>query len=390
MRNSRRQFAIDQEDPPGTAVASFSAADVLIRMRDDTSLNFDLEQIETEEVQAGSEHRPNLTGKKKMGLDLSFLLRGPGSLTTVPAVDRLFKAGMMVREDVKSIPIGAIAGGPLQDGETITGGASGATGKVFRDTADGASVLNYVVIAGVMDGSEEVTGTDSGATATMSGSPTDNGKKYFLADNDFDGTGIHHATVLYLLDGAAWEKRGALGELTFEFLNGNPCIVRQSYQGAFSDDTDAALFAGVTYPEQAVSPPRFLNAELYFGAQKPTDILDLTLNFPLGLFDREDANDAAADGLRFVDYNRGPPTIRIAPAFVKKATFAYFQNLFDGTTFAMRWRLGSTEGSIWDFFADEAQFVTAGIESREDLATIPLDIRCNGTPTKPEVVIWQR
>jgi len=388
MRPNRRQLATKTETTPGTAIA-VAAADVLVRIRQDSAPSPEVDRIETEEVQATSSKRPPLIGTRRLPFNCSYLLRGPGSVSTAPAVKPLFEAGMLLQETVKKISIGAITGGPLKDGETITGGTSGGTGKVFRDTATGVTTLRYIPISGTLVSGETLTGGTSGATCSTSSTPSDDGKRYRLTDSSFSGgDSLHHVTGKYFLDGYAWTGRGCLGELSLDFKNGNPVVGRQAFQGGLEAVGDAALLVVPTYPEESIAAPRFNNAGLFLGSYAPTDLVEMTLQLPLGLFLREDANDDSADGILFADYNRGVPTITFEPAMVKAATFDYFTTLFNGTKFAMKWHAGTIAGSIWDFFADECQLHSGGASSREDLATIPIEIGLYGTDNN-ELFIWQ-
>lgn len=388
MRINKREFAFKQEVTPGTAEA-LTSAEVLIRIEDSSTVEPDIEVIETNEVQASSSRRPNLTGRKILGIPINYILRGPNSLANAPAANRLFECAMLLATALKRVPIGAITTGPFQDGESFTAAPSAATGRVFRSTANGATELKYFVLTGIVADNDVLTGAVSGATVTVSDPPTDYGRVYRFVDSDFGALDTrHHITAQYLLDGYQWTARGVLGDMTMNFRNGHPCRISQRLIGAFESHSDLALYGVSTYPEQSVAAPRFLGAELYLGSYKPTDIVEFSLELQTGAEAREDANSSSADGVLYADYQRAAPVARFDPAFVKAATKDWFGDLVAGSTFAMRWKLGSAAGMIWEFFADQAQLNTVGVGARGNLATAPLEIRLCGT-NNDELFIWQ-
>lgn len=388
MRINKREFAVEKETTPGTAETLVSG-DVAVRIRSGDTIEPDFESIDTQEVQGTSSKRPYLIGRRIQGFRVSYLMRGPGDLVTPPAIQDMLEASMLLGTALKKISIGTISSGPFQDGETITGGTSSAEGVVFRDTSDGASELKYYVTSGAFQDAETITGSTSGASATSSSDPADNGRVFRLTDSTFGGSDSkHHVTAGLYQDGFQWTARGALANLSMAFRNGHPCIVTQDYTGALASTGDAGLFGVTAYPEESVAAPRFLNASLKLGAYSPIDVVDFSLEFPINPEAREDANDSSADGVLYADYERDHPRIRFDPGMVTAATYDYFSNMFAGSTFAMEWQLGSTAGSIWTFYADEAQFAELGAGARRNIATVPLEVILCGV-NNDEIFIWQ-
>lgn len=390
MRPNKRQVAIKREATAGV-YATPAEADVLVKIREDTTINPGSEQIDTEEVQGSSSKSPHLIGRKEFGLDMSYLLRGAADMDTDPVAAILLGMAMWRIRAVKTIAIGAITG-TFVDGEVVTSDGGGfPTGEVFRDQSGTPSTFRYVPLTGTIGNGETLTGGTSGATVSTSGTPVDDGRQLTLVDSDF-ATNAHLCSIDYMLDGWMLSGRGCLSDLTFEFRNGYPCIVRQSVLGAYQAHSDKALYALASgYPEQAIAAPRFLKVNLKLGVYSPTDLTEFSLNFPQGIFLREDANDANSDaGVKHADYNRDAPVITFAPAMVKKATYDYLQTLFDGTIFPISWRLGDVSGGpLWTFYGDSVQLQSAGISSREDLATIPLEMRLSGQNNRDLVIHYQ-
>ena len=386
------QLAFKQETTPGTAIA-VAAADVLVRIREGDSPNFEVDPVETQEVQAYSSSRPVRPGKRLFRGSASWVLR-PGSApdTVAPSCGPLLVNGLLKQEQLKQIAIGSITNPPYRDGDEIEGVTSGAKGIVFRDHSVGP--LKYYATTGTMISGEVIRKTGGGSVpqATSSGSPTNKGFLYHLVDSDFTGgsDSKHHGTVRMIrgsgANGYFVEGRGVLGELAFEFKNNEHAIARASMVGPISAFGDVATFDLASYPDDGIVEPRFVAASLTLGGYAPTDLVDLNLSIPLNLEVREDANDTSDNGLRFCDYDRrgNPPLLTIEPAMVSAATYDFFTKYKDGTTFAATWKLGSN----FEFFADECQIVSAGFGSSRNLATVPLKLRLCGKKNN-ELYLWQ-
>jgi len=386
VRTRNRQLAVKTETTPGS-IETLTSADVVCLIREGDAIEPDLERYETGEVQPYSSQRPGLVGRRMLGLAVSYILRGSAALATPTTVHPLLTAAMLTKSTVKSIAIGTITGGPFVDGETITGGTSAATGRVFR--ACSATPLRYIVLTGTFVTSEVITGGTSTAHATSSAGPTDGGFAYEPADSTFSGAASkHHVSARLFEDGFFWEGRGMLSNLILNFRNGHPVQVSQRLVGSFNAKGDANPFTLTTYPEQAVTPPRFLNTSLKFGAYSPTDIVEMTMTVETNPEAREDANSTAGDGVLYADYLKAYPVLRVEPAMVTAATYDYFGTLIAGTTFAVTWKLTGSAGSNWDFFADEAQLISVGAGDRRGLAVAPIEIGLFGIRNN-EFAIWQ-
>lgn len=386
MRTRKRQFAVAQEATPGT-VETFASTDVLVRIRDGDTIEPDYERFETEEVQGYSSHRPGLIGRRVLNFGVSYFLRGSTAAATAAAVSPMLEAAMLLESAVKSIAVGTITGGPYQNGETVTGAPSTATGRVFRNTS--TTPLRYVPLTGTMASGDTITGAVSGASSTASAGPVDAGFLFEPTDSSFGGSETkHHVSAKLLQDGFHWTARGCLADLTMNFRNGHPCIVNQRFTGAYSSHGDQALYSISAYPEETVAPPRFLNVGLKLGAYSPTDVIEFTFEVPTNPEAREDANNSSGDGVLYADYQKDIPRIRFEPAMVLAATKDFFDDLADGTTFAMEWVLTGTTGNTWTFYADEAQLISVGAGDRRNLAVAPIEIGLFGSMNN-EFVIWQ-
>ena len=314
-------------------------------------------------------------------------MSGPASQTTKPANSPMLRSAMLEELQIKNLSIGAITGGPFTHGETITGGTSSATAKVFRDTANGAAVIKFHTVTGTFQSAETITGGTSGATATTSSTAADNGWMYRTTDSEFDGVDTdHHVTCGFNQDGQRIVSRGSLANLQMEFQVGRAAIVTQRFVGAKASHGDVALALPSSYPEESNAAPRFVASTLTLGGYTPNSIQSLSLNIETNPGLREDSQEA--DGIKFTDYEKIAPIISLDPAQDDYATWDVLASLAGGTTFAVGWKCGGTPGLIWEFFADEVQYTSVDQGSERTHAKTPIELRCNGTSTRSDIYIW--
>ena len=380
------QLAAKKESVPGTAEVPTSA-EILVRLREGSSPDIAVDFTETQEIQESSSNRPSMSGPARFGANVSWILR-PSIVpaTTPPSCGLLLEMGLLKQEAVKQQPIGTVTGGPFRDGELLTGTTSAKIGRVFRPTSSTPIKFTDVTGASGYTNGETITGGTSGATAAISsGTVTYRGYKYQLTDSDFVGASDskHHATVEFLRGGYQWIGRGCLGEIGMEFKNLLPTVIKSAIKGILQSTSDKAMYNLASYPGDGISEPRFVNASLAIASYSPTDLVEMNLAIPIGLELREDAN--ATTGVRFVDYDRrgSPPILTFEPAMMSKATYDLFASLTGGTTFAVTWMLGTA----FQFFADECQLVSVGIGSRRSLATAPIQVRLCGR-TNNDFQMW--
>lgn len=390
-KDSIAEFAIKEEATPGT-VESMTSSEVVVPLRNGYVTTPEINQIDLEELRSVSSHSVDVPGRAAISFAISHILRGPGDLVTAPAVAPLVKAAMFTGSAAKTIAIGAITSGPYVAGETITGGTSSATGLVLQRTLTGAASLPYLPLTGTMQSGEVLTGGTSSATSTTSAGPIDGGYAFRPADSDFTSAGHVSSCILYR-DGFAWTGRGCLADMTMEFSNNGPCVISQTFQGAFDSHSDTALFGVSAFPESTVVVPKFSNVDLTFDDFKPTDISTVTVNWPTGVLPIEDANDAAADGVLHSDYDRKatPPTITLSVAQIALATFDYFTKLKASTTVAFEMTHGATgsAGTKHTLSAPKAQFQSiTSARNEPDRATFDVTLKLTGSNNE-EFLWWQ-
>ena len=382
------EFAVELEATPGTA-ETIVVGDVLVKIRDGYTITPDQELIDLDEVSSVSTQPAAVIGRRGVTFAVDYVLRGPGDLTTDPAVSDLWLSALFTGAQASTIAIGAIAGGPYFAGETITGTTSAGTGLVLQRTADSALTIPYLPLTGALVTTETLTGSESAATSTSSAGPIDGGYAFRPADWQ-TGTG-HHVTCKAFRDGYQWTGRGCLSDLSFAMNNGGPCIVTQNFLGALTAQGDAALFGVTTFPESTVVVPKFLNATIVFGTFSPNGIVDVNINWPTNPTFVEDANDPAGDGIVFTDYNRDIPTVSLEVDQELAATYDFFGNMQAGTlqNFELTHGAGGAAGSRWTFSCDKAQFRSIGVGNRDpQRATFIIELGLTGSNNE-ELLIWQ-
>jgi hypothetical protein len=381
------EFAVEQEAVPGTA-ETIVQADVLVKLREGYTVTPDHEVIDLLELKSVSSRTAAVIGRKTVTFAVTYIMRGPGDLTTDPAIKDLMEAALFDGEEaLKEGVLAAITGGPYVAGEVITGTTSAATGLVLQETATGASDIPYIALSGTFQDAETITGGTSGATCTSSGTPAAAG--YAFRPADWDTGAGYHATCKLIRHGFQWTGRGCLTDWSITCENGGPGIVTQNFVGALTSQGTQAVFGVTDFPEESVTVPRFLDASIAIGSYSPTGIQSVTINWPTNPTIVEDANDSAADGVLYADYRRDLPTITLDVDQVATATKDYFAELQAATTQRFEMTLGSAAGAIWTYSAPNAQLRSIGASERDpSRATFSVEFGCTGDNNE-ELLIWQ-
>jgi|TARA_Y100000034_G_scaffold37602_3_gene46232 hypothetical protein len=171
-----QQIAFAQEAVFGTE-ETLDAADVGLRC-------FGIGKEEEMDMEDDEEQSLTLSdtgansGALSRGINFGSYLAGPadGLITSDPNWYLLMRAGGWRVKALKQITIGAVTGGPYLHGESISQAVTGATAKVFKDTANGTTTLLVYDVTGSTDNSNVWTGADSAATATPSTTDSNYGR----------------------------------------------------------------------------------------------------------------------------------------------------------------------------------------------------------------------
>jgi hypothetical protein len=228
---------------------------------------------------------PAVTGKQAGNLSFMTELKGSGGLTTVPSWDPLVRMCGFQRSAVKSIAIGAVAGGPFYHGERITA-AGGKEGIVVGDCS--ATPLKYIVIGSDFANTDVITGAVSGASATASGAPSAN---QGYAWRPLSITRPPSGSLERYLDDTVEGVYGSRGTLKVTAKVGEPFMMDMDFRGVYDPLTDVATLE----PDyETTVPPAVLDAALYLGTFAPV-ATTFTIDMGNSLADRDSLN--AAKGI---------------------------------------------------------------------------------------------
>jgi len=379
MDATKVQVAAVTEGTPGEA-ESVTAADVLVRPLDSTTFDAEFEQIDSPRLKSNQSPRPVSISQRLGSIGLAYELAGAGNLTDVPDFSPLLLSAMLSRSAVSLLGLNTVTGGPFLASETITQAVSGATGFVCRQYDNPSTgQISIVVTSGTFNNSDIVTGSVSGATAAATALVIAGGHLFRPDDTDILTTG-HSTTFQFLNDGAAWLLNGGLSSLSMAFRACQPCEVTQEIQGPIADPTSDALYTGVTFPEEegvGAIPKLSNDAGVVIGTYSPTDLEEVTWNFPITLTPRVDINGTWPGCVRLMGFARDVPTIAIQPALVPPSVFDFFGSLTAETLYYFEATLGSVAGKRHTVIVPKAQIVEAGWTSKDpNLSTTPLVLRC--------------
>ena len=230
---------------------------------------------------------------------------------------------------VEELTIGAVSGATrFIHGETVTA-ATGETGVVIGDTWNGTTTLYVEDTAGSGFSAGTITGSTSGASATISTGAALNPHVYRLLSNP--------DTPITLTGGKYFDGNRPFWEFMFRGVLYNA--------GASSYHvTDTSFPTGVTYTDRTA--PAFLGVGMTLN--DGTNTLTPTFNrceLDLGNDPvlQEDSNDS--DGYDVARITSRAPRLRINPREVLESDYTFLDNLIRGITCRATITIGSTAGN---------------------------------------------
>lgn len=260
----QRQVAAKVETTEGTAI-SLAAADANCLVYDPTVVD-DVPMFKRNPARASLSPLIDIPGLRTRKISFKCEIKGSGAIGTAPSYGKLLKACGMAEFAVSKLTIGTITSGPFQDGETVTGGTSAATGIVIKQTATGVTTLLIRSISGTFSvGSETITGSRSGATASESGGATAT-QGFAYVTNSVD-TNVPSLTIGSYEDGKRKLASGCRGNVKINLKDGEPGFLTFDFMGVLSATADVALLTGITY--ESTVPEPYLSAGLVDGSFSP-------------------------------------------------------------------------------------------------------------------------
>ena len=378
MLTRKRQLAVKEEVAEGSA-ETLSASDAGIQVKYYPKANYDPEMYQRDIVRSSLTKLGKLTGKRSAGLEFSLELKGSGAVDTEPEWAEIIKACGFDINDLEKITVGAITSGPFEHGETITGGTSGAQGRVVIETSTGTATLFYVAVSGTFEDSETITGSTSGASATSGSAPSNAGHELKPTSDS-----VPSVTMGLYEDGVRKLLKGCRGTVKFNFKIGEPVSADFSFMGVEAGVSDVSLLSGLSFNQTV--PPVLLNATMLCD--------DISLN--VGEVEIDIANTLAAKDK--ISDSKGILSYMITgrdsqgsfnPEMVSVATHDFFGKWFNNTTIAMDLEYGETEGNKFRFYMPSIEYnkIDDGDRDGIQLAQVGFDITGSIDPGDDEIAI---
>ena len=367
MLSRRRQLAVKIEAEEGVAEA-VSADDAKLLVYDPKA-GFDVEMFERNPARRSFSPLGKIPGKRPANLSYRLELRGSGSINTLPEWAKVFAASGLEANDLKSMGIGAVTGGPFLHTELITGGTSAATGLVVIKTPNGSPVIYFVPVTGIFQSAETITGSVSVATSVVSSASVHAG---FIMHPVSDE--IPSVTQGLYEDGMRKLVKGSRGKAKLNFKSGEPVMADFEFQGVEAGVTDEPMLESIAH--ETAKPPVFLNALFSVdGFSARIEAMDLDLANTL--VSRDDVNDARGI-LSFTITGRNYQG-SFNPEMVKAIEHDFHSKMFSGSEMAVDFTVGSVAGNRFRFYIPRAQYVKVEDEERDGLQLAKCSFSLNGS-----------
>lgn len=367
-----RQLAAKIESVEGTA-ETLAAADAKLLVYD-PKISYDPEVFDRAPLRTHFSKVGKIFGKKAAKLSFRLEMRGSGTATTEPQWAKLLKACGFAFSNLYSINIGAITTGPFLHGETITGGTSGATGRVVIKTATGVSFIYFVAIGtATFQSGEVITGGTSGATATTSSTPSAVGKiaepiTESIPSLTFGSYEGESSGIRKLL-------KGSRGTVKFDLAKpGDPGMMDFEFMAVEAGIIDSSLLSGIVH--ETTKPPSFLSAAFSID-NVSARISKIDIDMACALGPRDDVNEAK--GIFSYLVNDRNPVGSFDPEMVLVATHDFHSKWYAGTEMILDFTLGSAAGNKIRFYAPKVQYTKVDDEERDGIKVAQCSFDLNGT-----------
>lgn len=346
MLTRKRQIASKVESNEGVA-ESLAAADAKLLCYD-PKVEFEPERFTRNPSMKSLSKMGKVNGKVPGMFSFGLLMRGSGTATTDAEWIKHLRASGFSVNVLYTIDIGAVTSGPFTHGETITGGNSGATGRVIKQTANGASAIYFVAVgSSTFESAETITGGTSGATATTGSTPSVAGRVYLPTSTQ---SLVPSLTVGGYFDGIRKLLVGCRGNVVFNCRVGEPVRMDFSGMGAKSAVADISMLSA-TY--ETTKPPALLSAALTIG-EYSAKVREITLDMQNQLAPDDDAN--AAVGVNFFEVADRDPVGSFNPKMVLVADNDFYTHWFSDTEKILEFTIGATTGNKYQIYCPKVQY----------------------------------
>jgi hypothetical protein len=385
-----RQIAAAVESSEGSQVSagSITAAD-LIQVLDPT-VQVTPNTFPRELARRGFGTVPNFystgTATLTFGVELTGSTDNASSWTAVPKWSKLLNACGLGTTELGYLGLsGSITGGPIQDGETLT---AGATAVAYGYTYNGATIAYVVKAASALTAGSGSGGTSS-ASFTVAGTGPQLGNVLSgygwrpLTEDASNATLTFH----FRIDGQRYQIYGARGNVAIQFETHNRVTLQFTFQGIFDElDASANLSELGATAFKAMPPAAFLNASSTLTPRgtdgtEGTAISGGDLCWSTGTLDlgntvtvRPCAN--GVNGYLAAVISERRPTFTINPDDPGVAAYPYIQKLMEGSRARFRCSWGATAGNRWIVQIPHLQAQSSSMGERDNRANHTLTFDC--------------
>lgn len=373
----KRYMAAKTEATEGT-VETLTSTEAVFQLYEQTA-DFEVQMFQRNPQKPSLSKLVSVVGTKASRFRFRQELRGSGSISTAPSWGVLLKACGFDQSAINSVTTtGAGITNTINHGATITGGTSGATGRVIgRYTGSGAKTIYYKVLTSNFSSGEALTSNDSPAgSCTMSGALTANvGFEWKPNSGPTAGVGGETITIgLYEEDSPSGSNtlrklmRGARGTARIMHKVGEPVFIEFEFLGVHSSIADTTK---LTQTIETTIPAAYLASAAVLGSFSPI-FSSLDIDVGNQLSPRLSANDASGIlSVRITDRN---PTGSMDPEGALVANKDWFGDWFAPNTSYFEETIGTAAGNKFKVYAPAFQIESISDGNREDLSLAQLSI----------------
>jgi len=296
-----------------------------------------------------------------------------------PTTDLEFKqhlqACALTIVDCKGVGLGTVNNGPFTRGETVSDESANSARCVW-DAANGDTWLYHEPIVGALSNGETLTGGTSGATATADMATSSRGFLVQPISNNQDTESLHLKQ-----DGFGYSAAGCMGNLTATYENSKAGYFDFSFQGPKNDSGDVSMTTGITY--QTEQPPILQGA-----SAKINDVTvvlhSISLELNNTVVNRPDANASGSTGFIAAYVSGRDPKVTMKIELLPETTLDLYGLWAAGTTMELQWQLGTTEGKNHRVICDYAQITNITTSDTDGLVTVDVEFTLTGSVNSEE------
>jgi hypothetical protein len=325
--------------------------------------------IERNPVRDTMSPQGHVIGAKYNTLTLECELKGGGldgsNAVQAPEYDALLKCCGLQRLDASILTLGGSDdASAFTLGETVTGGTSGASGKLVQiiGTTGGKLVVTEIS-GGPFQDAEDLTGGTSSATGTVSGSP----EAAFAYKPQSDPDSVADAGIYFHADGIRHKALGCIGDASLGINVGQIPTITFNLSSLYATPTDVALPSPDTLD---LTPPVAHNIGLTVGSYSPVAVNALTLGLNNTVSRRDDVN--ASEGISSYAITDRRPQGSLDPEVDTLANFDPFTAWENASSAAVSAAVGNVSGNRVGLYVPKALYQRVQYQDRNGYRTYQL------------------